>query len=185
MDESGAKPVLPSVRGLLRAIGSVVLPSPEALDEAGWMEAEAIMEGALVSRPPGVKRQLRLFLRLVNLLPLLRTGRTLLALPMDRRATFLDGLQRSPVMLLRRGFWGVRTLLFMGYYNQDRVREGIGCGARLRGWTAEPAGDPESREEGEGDPESWATGAGELESRPDGGADGRMDPSGSGDRRGS
>jgi hypothetical protein len=32
--------------------------------------------------------------------------------------------------------WGIRTLLFMGYYNQDRVRQEIGYGADPWGWTA-------------------------------------------------
>lgn len=136
MRESGADPILSSVRGPLRAIGSVVLPSPGALDEEGWLHAEAIIEKALASRPPGVKRQVRLFLRLVNFLPVLTTGRTLGALPLEKRAAFLEGLHRSPLMPLRRGMWGIRTLLFMGYYNQSRVREEIGYGAAPWGWTA-------------------------------------------------
>jgi hypothetical protein len=130
------EPVLSSLQLPLRAIGSVVLPSSGALDEEGWLQAEAIIEKALASRPSGVKRQIRLFLRLVNLLPVLRTGRTLAALPLERRAAFLEGLHRSPLMPLRRGMWGIRTLLFMGYYNQARVREKIGYRAAPWGWTA-------------------------------------------------
>jgi hypothetical protein len=136
MDGSRGEPVLSSLQVSLRAIGSVVLPSEHALDEKGWTEAERIMEGALASKPPRIKRQIRLFLRLVNLLPLLSTGRTLAALPLDRRSAFLNRLQRSPLMPLRRGLWGIRTLLFMGYYNQDSIREKIGYGADPWGWTA-------------------------------------------------
>jgi hypothetical protein len=135
MDGSGTKTVFSSLRGPLRAIGSVVLPTPEALDEEGWQRAETIMEHALASRPEGVKQQLRLFLRLVNVLPLLTTGRTLEKLPLQRRAAFLERLQRSPLMPIRRGLWGVRTLIFMGYYNQKSVREGIGYRADPWGWT--------------------------------------------------
>jgi hypothetical protein len=149
MDGPGSESVHTSLQDPLRAIGSVVLPSPEALDEEGWAEAEGIIEKALSSRPPGVKRQIRLFLRLVNLLPVLSTGRTLVKLPLDRRAAFLQRLHRSPFMPLRRGLWGIRTLLFMGYYNQDRVREGIGYAADPWGWTAH-FGD-ELREAGEAD----------------------------------
>jgi hypothetical protein len=117
-------------------MGSVVLPGPDVLDEEGWRRAEAIMEHALAPRPAKVKRQLRLFLRLVDLLPLFTTGRTFQRLSPPRRAAFLRGLERSRVALLRRGLWGVRTLLFMGYYTQFSVREGIGYRARSGGWKA-------------------------------------------------
>jgi hypothetical protein len=146
MDGPGSESVLSSLQAPLRAIGSVVLPSPEALDEEGWAEAERIFEGALASKPTGIKRQIRLFLHMVNLLPVLSTGRTLVKLPVDRRATFLRRLHRSPLMPLRRGMWGIRTLLFMGYYNQDRVRKEIGYGADPWGWTAHFG--EELREEG-------------------------------------
>ncbi|MGD2121060.1 MAG: hypothetical protein PVJ76_04920 [Gemmatimonadota bacterium] len=136
MDGPGSESVLSSLQEPLRAIGSVVLPSPEALDEEGWREAEAIIEGALAAKPASVKLQLRLFLRAVNVLPLVTTGRTLANLSLEKRTAFLERLHRSPVMPLRRGLWGVRTLLFMGYYNQDRVRKEIGYDADPWGWTA-------------------------------------------------
>jgi hypothetical protein len=106
------------------------------LDEEGWREAEATIEKALIPRPAGVKKQIRLFLRLVNLLPVMSTGRTLMGLSPTRRSAFLARMQRSRVMPLRRGLWGIRTLLFMGYYNQAPVRRGIGYGADTRGWAA-------------------------------------------------
>jgi hypothetical protein len=127
-------PVLSPFRGILRALGEVVLPGPNALDQAGWEEAEAIMEAAVAPRPPSVKKQLRLFLRLLNVLPLLTTGRTLGRLPEKKRASFLASLQRSRLAPLRRGLWGVRTLLFMGYYNQEAVRNEIGYRAEPGGW---------------------------------------------------
>lgn len=136
MDGYGSEPVFSSLREPLRAIGSVVLPSPDLLDEEGWIEAENIIEGALASKPKGIKRQIRLFLRVVNLLPILTTGRTLVGLPVERRSAVLQGLHRSRLMPLRRGMWGIRTLLFMGYYNQDRVRQGIGYAADPGGWSS-------------------------------------------------
>jgi hypothetical protein len=93
------------------------------------------MEHALAPRPPEVKKQLRLFLRLVNALPVFTTGRTLERLSLRRRAAFVSRLQHSPVQPIRRGLWGVRTLIFMGYYNQPAVREAIGYRADPWGWT--------------------------------------------------
>ena len=136
MDGPGNESVLSSLQDPLRAIGSVVIPSANGLDEEGWNRVERIIEGALASKPAGIKRQIRLFLRLVNVLPILSTGRTLTKLSLEKRAGFLRRLHCSPLMPLRRGMWGIRTLLFMGYYNQGRVRAGIGYAADPRGWTA-------------------------------------------------
>jgi len=152
MDGPGSESVLSSLQEPLRAIGGVVLPSFQALDEDGWAEAGRIIERALASKPPGIKRQIRLFLRLVNILPVFSTGRTLVKLPQDRRAAFLQRLHRSPLMPLRRGMWGIRTLLFMGYYNQDRVRKQIGYGADPWGWTAHFGDELREAEEAEADP---------------------------------
>ena len=71
-----------------------------------------------------------------RVLPFFRTGRTLSKLPLEKRTAFLQRLHSSPLMPLRRGLWGIRTLIFMGYYNQDSVREEIGYGADPWGWTA-------------------------------------------------
>ena len=147
MDAHEPRPALTSLSGPLRAIGAIVLPAQEALDEDGWCRAQDIIEHALAGRPPGVKRQIRLFLRLVNLLPLFTTGRTFQRLSLERRAAFLGRLQRSRLLPIRRGVWGIRTLLFMGYYLQDPVRERIGYRAQPGGWMARGPGGP-----AEGDP---------------------------------
>jgi len=112
-----------------------MLPPSRALDEEGWRRAESIIEHALASRPPVVKRQLRLFLRAVNLLPLLSTGRTLQGLSPHRRVAFLERLQRIRLLPVRRGVWGIRTLLYMGYYLQEPVRTRIGYRAAPGGWS--------------------------------------------------
>ena len=43
-------------------------------------------------------------------------------------------MQDAPLLLLRRGFWGLRTLIFMGYYGRDAARDAIGYRADPRGW---------------------------------------------------
>jgi hypothetical protein len=137
-----SRPVFAGLSGPLRAAGAVVLPTREALDEEGWQRALSIIEHALATRPAGVRRQIRLFLLLINLLPFLTTGRTFQRLSPERRANFLERLQRSRLVPIRRGIWGVRTLLFMGYYLQDPVRERIGYRARPGGWLAREEGSP-------------------------------------------
>jgi hypothetical protein len=48
----------------------------------------------------------------------------------------LRGLERSPLLLLRRGVWGVRTLAFMACYAQAGARRRIGYAASPSGWEA-------------------------------------------------
>jgi hypothetical protein len=43
-------------------------------------------------------------------------------------------MQYSPIPLLRRGVWGLRTLVFLGYYTRPEVQMTLGYRASARGW---------------------------------------------------
>jgi hypothetical protein len=129
-------PVLAPVRPVFRALATTFVPESAALDERGWAEAEAVVERFLAGRPAAVGRQLVLLVRLLDLLPRLRYGRRFTALDAARRLRFLEALQHAPLLLLRRGIWGVRTLAFMGYYTRPDVQAAIGYRADPRGWEA-------------------------------------------------
>jgi hypothetical protein len=129
-------PVLPTVRRTLRAVAATVVPDAAALDEPGWNELEAIVEQALAIRPPAVRRQLGVFLRLIEFLPTARFGRRFSRLDAAARTRVLAWLQDSPLLLVRRGFWGVRTLVLMGYYARPAAARAIGYRAEARGWGA-------------------------------------------------
>ncbi len=126
--------MLPSVRPILRAIGTTVVPEADRLDEAEWTAVERIVADALAARPRGLRRQLLLLLRLVEWLPLVRHGRRFTRLDAARRTRFLERLQDAPLLLLRRGCWGLRTLLLMGYYGRPEAARAIGYAADPRGW---------------------------------------------------
>jgi hypothetical protein len=125
-----------SIRPVLRAIGATVVPEADRLDEAEWTALERIVADALAARPAGLRRQLLLFVRLVEWLPLLRYGRRFTQLDAARRTHFLENLQDAPLLLLRRGCWGLRTLLLMGYYGRPEAARAIGYAADPRGWEA-------------------------------------------------
>ena len=128
--------MLLSVRPILRAIGATVVPEADRLDEAEWMALERIIADTLAARPRAVRRQLLLFVRLLQWLPLVRYGRRFTQLDAARRTRFLETLQNSAILLLRRGCWGVRTLLLMGYYGRSEAARAIGYAADPRGWEA-------------------------------------------------
>lgn len=129
-------PVLAPVRREFRALAAAIVPAATALDDAGWAELEAIVERALAARPAKLRRQLALFVRLLTVAPLLRHGRRFPALDPASQARFLGAMERAPLLLLRRGFWGLRTLVFMGYYGRPAAAATIGYRADARGWDA-------------------------------------------------
>jgi hypothetical protein len=127
------------VRDTFRAVTLAVVPEASSLDEKAWAEAEALIERTLGRRPAGVQRQLVVFLRAIEFLPRLRWGRPFTALLPEERTRFLSGLEHAPLLLLRRGFWGLRTLVFLGYYARPEAAAAIGYRANARGWQARRA----------------------------------------------
>jgi hypothetical protein len=129
-------PALEPVRPTFRALARTIVPEAAALDEGGWRELEAIVEASLASRPPALRRQLLLLVRALEWLPVGRWGRPFRALDADRRTRFLATVQDAPVLAVRRGFWGLRTLVFMGYYGRRDAAAEIGWRGDPRGWEA-------------------------------------------------
>jgi hypothetical protein len=106
------------------------------MSEEEWREAEAIVRRALAARSRGVRRQIGIFLQLLDVVSFVRHGRPIAGLPAAQRTRLLESLGRSRLLLMRRGIWGVRTLAFMGYYARPRAAEGIGYRASAAGWAA-------------------------------------------------
>lgn len=126
--------VLSPVRPIFRAVVSTVVPEANKLDKQGWQEVETLVETALRDRPPAMQRQLRLFLRAIEWLPVFRYGRSFTSLSAERRMKVLYYLQGHRIELIRCGFWGVRTLAFLGYYGRPETLQAIGYAADARGW---------------------------------------------------
>ena len=164
--------ILAPVRGTFRAVARAVVPGSADLDERTWLHGEAVVDEALVERPRKVRRQVVLFLRVLALLGRLRWGRSLESVPSGTVRTLLAGLERSRLLLIRRGVWGVRTLAFMAVYTQPRIQAGLGYAASASGWEAHggPQG-PWPGRAGAGPPEPGVLTAGDDSGGdPDGGA---------------
>jgi hypothetical protein len=119
-----------------RALASTIVPEAARLDEKGWDELAEIVEKALADRPAAVKRQLGALVSALQWMPVGRWARPFTALDEKRRARFLASVENAPVLLLRRGFWGLRTLVFMGYYARPEAAKEIGYRADPKGWEA-------------------------------------------------
>ena len=130
--------VFPPVRPAFRAIAATVVPEAAALDEEAWADAEDAIESTIATRSDALRRQLRLLVKVIDFLPLLRYGRRFRALDEDRRMRVLKWLQDSRFLLLRRGVWGLRTLILLGYYSRPIAAAQIGYRASALGWEGRP-----------------------------------------------
>jgi hypothetical protein len=128
--------VLPPVRTVFRAVVVTIVPDASQLDAPSWLGLEELVEGALITRPTALRRQLQLFLRAIQWLPVLRFGRTFTALGDAQRSRFLRYLQNHPIERIRCGFWGLRTLAFLGYYGRPEGAHAVGYAPDPRGWEA-------------------------------------------------
>jgi Gluconate 2-dehydrogenase subunit 3 len=126
--------VLLPVRSVFRAVVSTVVPEAENLSELGWSELLTLVETTLQDRPRAMHRQLRLFIRAIQLLPVFRYGRFFTSLSAEQRRQVLSYLQDHRLEVVRCGFWGLRTLALLGYYGSPEGVRSTGYAADRRGW---------------------------------------------------
>ena len=127
---------LSEFRQPFRALAAVFVPEIGTADDAAWRRLEGIVAGALASRPPGLARQVFLFIRILDIMSLVRHGRRLADLEPDTRTKLIERVGTSRLLLFRRGVWGLRTLVQMGWYSQPEVQRSLGYRASAAGWEA-------------------------------------------------
>ena len=124
------------VRASLRALAASFVPETASAGEAEWRELEDRIAAALASRPPAMRRQLALFVRLLDAAARARYLAGLTRLDPPRRTELLEWFSRSQVLSFRRGIWGLRTLVMLGWYTQPSVTAALGYRASPAGWDA-------------------------------------------------
>lgn len=110
----------------LLLVGERLAPGLARLDDDGRARARAIIDRAIRGRPPAVRRQLGAFLKVLRWAPAARYGRPFDRLPPTRQDAVLHWFQDAPIAPLRHGFWGVKTLVYMGYYGRPEAGPAIG-----------------------------------------------------------
>jgi hypothetical protein len=110
-----------------------IVPETSDLDDSGRARFFDIIDEALEDRPAGVRRQFATFLGLMRWLPLIRYGGPFDKLGADRPDDALRWFEDCPVGLFRKGFWGLKVLVFMGYYGQNETWEAVGYAPEFDG----------------------------------------------------
>jgi len=114
-------------------VAETITPEVADLDESGRARMRRIVDEALMDRDEGTRRQIGTFLTLIRLVPVLRYGRPFDRLDSERRQRVLRWFQDGPVGLFRQGFWGLKALVFMGYYGQSEHWREIGYAPDMDG----------------------------------------------------
>lgn len=105
----------------LLCVGARLAPGLRGPDDRAREHVRRIIGGAIASRPRAVQRQLGLFLDVLRYAPMVRYGRQFDRLAPDQQDAVLRWFQDAPLPKLRQGFWGVKTLIYMGYYGRPEV----------------------------------------------------------------
>lgn len=116
----------PDRRELLLSLARRIVPGVAELDDASRAEFLALIEGFVDGRPAALRAQLFLFLSVLRWLPALLHGARFERLPPEAQDAFLRRVQDAPSALVRKGFWGVKALVFMGYYGRPAAGPSIG-----------------------------------------------------------
>ena len=129
-----AAAILTPLHDKLRPIAETMVPPIADLDDAAFLKVLALIDVRLAGEPPALGRQLRLFVKVLTFLPIFFALRTFGGLAPKRRLAFLEALQDCPIQKLRVGVWGLRTLIYLGYYTDPNVQAALGYRPRLDGW---------------------------------------------------
>jgi len=108
-------------RAFLMCVAGRIVPATASLGAEGRARFAAIVTRALAARPRAIQRQFRLFLALLRWAPVVRFGARFDRLRPERQDAVLRWLMDAPLARLRGGMWGLRALVFMGYYGQPEV----------------------------------------------------------------
>ncbi|HVO17279.1 MAG TPA: hypothetical protein VMV26_18805 [Alphaproteobacteria bacterium] len=117
-----AKRVLSRERAeFLAYLATRIVPESAALGRVERRRFMLIARFALGNRPAFERFQVRLFLWIVQWLPAFVTLRSFEGLPLPWQDAILRLLENAPLALIRAGFWGLKTVIFMGYYGQAAI----------------------------------------------------------------
>ncbi len=110
----------------LLVLAARIVPEIVELDSEGIGRFLNIIDEALASRPAKVRGQFATFLGILRWFPAIRFGRAFEKLDTGQQDAVLRWFEDCPVGLLRVGFWGLKAMVFMGYYGQPETNQLIG-----------------------------------------------------------
>jgi hypothetical protein len=112
-------------RAFLLTLAARIVPWSSGLTPDRRAACVELIADALGGRPVAMRRQFALFLAVLRWAPVVRYLRPFDRLDGDRQDAVLRWFQDCPLQIVRSGFWGVRTLIFLGCYGHPDVGPSI------------------------------------------------------------
>jgi hypothetical protein len=126
MDNPGQKAVLSSAQQrFLISLAACIVPESAGAPPQVTGPLLAAIDEELRPRPRLQQVEFKLLLLAIRWMTVPFTLRWFERLPAARQARWLRLLESAPLTLLRVGIWGLKTLVFLGYYTQDGVQRRI------------------------------------------------------------
>jgi hypothetical protein len=110
----------------LGVLAARIVPEFSDLDAAGASRFYTIIDDALQDRPPTMRRQFGVFLSVMRWAPIVRYAAPFHRLAPARQDAVLRWFEDAPIALLRKGTWGLKSMVFMGYYGQPETNALVG-----------------------------------------------------------
>ncbi len=108
----------------LLVLAKRIVPDIATLPEEEQMGVIGRIDDALASREPALRLQFLAFLKILKLSSLPRHFKTFDRIKPEQQDVMIKKFEDHAISKLRSGIWGVRTLIFMGYYgNPDRASQ--------------------------------------------------------------
>lgn len=120
------KSIGPDKEAFLVAVARRVVPEVAMLDERGLVHFTAIIDRALGDRSEEVRTKFGTFLSVLRWAPVVRYGAPFDRLAPRRQDAVLRWFEDAPIGLLRKGLWGLKSMVFMGYYARAEAWDEIG-----------------------------------------------------------
>jgi hypothetical protein len=126
MDSPERQPVLGSgQQRFLLCLAACIVPQSAGAPAQVTDPLLAAVDEELLPRPRLQQLEFKLLLFAIRWMTVPFTLHRFERLPGERQARWLSFLENAPLTLLRVGIWGLKTLVFLGYYTQDGVQQRI------------------------------------------------------------
>ena len=126
MDSPERQPVLGSgQQRFLLCLAARIVPESAGAPPQVTEPLLAAVDEELRPRPRLQQFEFKLLLFAIRWMTVPFTLHRFERLPGERQDRWLGFLENAPLTLLRVGIWGLKTLVFLGYYTQDGVQQRI------------------------------------------------------------
>jgi hypothetical protein len=126
MDSPARQPVLGSrQQRFLLCLAARIVPESAGAPPQVTEPLLAAVDEELRPRPRLQQLEFKLLLFAIRWMTVPFTLHRFERLPGERQDRWLGFLENAPLTLLRVGIWGLKTLVFLGYYTQDGVQQRI------------------------------------------------------------